>query len=120
MQLEALCISLGIQQHIPALSEFRDELLQTTAAALQAKDAEIAAVNETLAANQASLTDMESYKADMVAKVTTALQSGDPAEFQSLAVEFLAPAQEAARIETLAKIAALKAEAAQLEAEIAT
>jgi hypothetical protein len=47
MQLEALCIQLGITQHIPALSELRDELIRANAAALQAlaaeKDAEKAA-----------------------------------------------------------------------------
>lgn len=47
MQLETLCIQLGITQHIPALSEFRDALLRDNAAALQslgiAKDEEKAA-----------------------------------------------------------------------------
>lgn len=42
-QLEELCISLGIRQHIPALSGWRDDLLRTTAASLQEKDATTAA-----------------------------------------------------------------------------
>jgi len=44
MQLEALIISLGITQHMAALSDFRDDLIRENAAALQAlgiaKDAE--------------------------------------------------------------------------------
>lgn len=47
MQLESLCIQLGITQHIPALSTFRDDLIRDNAAALQSlaaeKDAEKAA-----------------------------------------------------------------------------
>jgi hypothetical protein len=41
MQLEALCIQLGIPQHIPALSEFRDNLIRENASALQALRAEL-------------------------------------------------------------------------------
>jgi len=44
MQLEALLTSLGITQHMVALSNFRDDLIRENAAALQAlgiaKDAE--------------------------------------------------------------------------------
>ena len=44
MQLEALLASLGITQHMAALSDFRDDLIRENAAALQAlgaaKDAE--------------------------------------------------------------------------------
>lgn len=72
-----------------------------------------------LAATKASLEGMETYKAEMTAKVSSALQSGDPAQFQALAVEFLTPAQELARLEKIAKIAELEAEAAKLKAEIA-
>jgi hypothetical protein len=80
--------------------------------AIEAKDAELDAAKE-------ALTGMETYKGEMIAKVSAALQSGDPTKFQALAVEFLTPAQEAARLEKIARIAELKAEAAKLEAEIA-
>jgi hypothetical protein len=44
MQLEELVISLGIGQHMVALSAWRDEFLRENAAALQAKDTECAAI----------------------------------------------------------------------------
>lgn len=63
MELEALCIQLGIPQHITALSEFRDDLLRSTAAELQAKDvaglAGIAAAVEPLNARIEELETLE-------------------------------------------------------------
>lgn len=44
MQLETLLASLGITEHMVALSAWRDEFLRENAAALQAKDIECAAV----------------------------------------------------------------------------
>ena len=56
-QLEALCIQLGIPEHIPALSELRDDLFRETAAQLQiaaqeiaTKTAELETVQQALAA----------------------------------------------------------------------
>ena len=45
MELEALCIELGITEHIPRLSEFRDDILRATAAQLQEAALEVAAKN---------------------------------------------------------------------------
>jgi len=62
MELEDLCIELGIQEHIPRLSEFRDDILRATAAQLQeaafeiaAKNAELETTQQALAAAQAEL-----------------------------------------------------------------
>ena len=57
MQLEELCISLGIRDHIPALSGWRDDLFRNNAAALQAKDAEITAKIAQLDAIAAAIAD---------------------------------------------------------------
>jgi hypothetical protein len=66
MELEALCIQLGISEHIPALSELRDELLRDTAAQLQAsanelaaKTAELETTQQALAAAQAELAALQ-------------------------------------------------------------
>jgi hypothetical protein len=66
MELEALCIELGIPEHIPALSELRDELLRDTAAQLQeaalevaAKTAELETTQQALAAAQAELAALQ-------------------------------------------------------------
>jgi hypothetical protein len=71
MQLEALCIQLGITQHIHALSEFRDALLRDNAAALQAlsaeKDMEKAAALSAVVAPPAPIDDgILSIDADLV------------------------------------------------------
>jgi hypothetical protein len=67
MQLEALCIQLGITQHIPALSEFRDALLRENAAALQAlaaeKDAEKTAALAAQAGQTTPLSDGSTHLA---------------------------------------------------------
>jgi len=70
---------------------------------IAAKDAEIATLS-------ASLTALETFRDEMVQRVSTALQSGDPAQFEALAIEFLTPAEEKIRAEKLAQLAALKAE----------
>ena len=53
---------------------------------------------------------LECYKAEMVEKVSTALQSGKIETIQALAVEFLTPEQELKRAARLAEFEALKAE----------
>jgi hypothetical protein len=49
--------------------------------------------------------------------VANVLASGDPLQYEALAKDFLTPAEEKARLEKLARAEALRAEAAQLEAE---
>ena len=65
-----------------------------------------------------TLEQLEAFRVGMVAKVSAVLQSGDPEQFAALAVEFLTPEEEKARAEKLAKVEALKAEAAAIEAEL--
>ena len=60
--------------------------------------------------SDAIIAKLESLKTTMVQKVQAALQSGDPAQFQALAVEFLTPEQDKQRAEKLAQLEALKAE----------
>jgi hypothetical protein len=81
------------------------------AAAIAAKDAEIAQLTSDYA-------ELSAYKTAMEERVSTVLQSNDPAQYVALAEDFLTPAQEKAQQEKLARIAALKAEAAALEAEL--
>lgn len=80
------------------------------AAALQEANNESAALKKEAADSTAALAEKLAYQNEMVGKVTSALQSGDPAEFEKLAIEFLTPAQEKARAEKLTQLAALKAE----------
>lgn len=89
-----------------------DTLAQEHAAAIAAKDAELATI-------RATLEEKLAYQAMMEQKVATALQSGDPAQYEALAAEFLTPAQELARQKKLAELEALKAQAAALEVELA-
>ena len=81
------------------------------AEAIKAKDVEIATFKQ-------QATEFATYKAAMEAKVAAALQSGDPAQYEALAHEFLTPAQELERQSKLARIELLKAETAALEATI--
>jgi len=53
---------------------------------------------------------LESFKAEMVAKVSAALASGKLDELQAIAVDFLTPEEEKARAAKLAQLEALKAE----------
>jgi hypothetical protein len=94
-----------------ALETYCDGLISEHAAAIAAKDAEIAQLTSDFAA-------LNAYKTAMEERVSTVLQSNDPAQYVALATEFLTPAEEKAQQEKLARIAALKAEAAALEAEL--
>jgi len=85
------------------LPELFSGLNASIAAQVSAKDAEIATLT-------ASLTALESFRDEMVQRVSAVLQSGDPAQFEALAIEFLTPAEEKIRAEKLAQLAALKAE----------
>lgn len=84
---------------------------EQTTAALTVALARIEELAAELAAVRGSLTEMEAYKASMIAKVSSALQSEDPfAQFTILADEFLTPEQERVRAEKIAQLEALKAE----------
>lgn len=84
MQLEPLCQQLGIAEHIPALSEWRDELLRAKAeemqlaaiAAQEDKAAALAKKDEALAALQAPPTPAAPPVLVQLAAVFTSL---DPA-----------------------------------------
>lgn len=60
-------------------------------------------------------TDLLAYKDAMVSRVSEVLQSGDPAQFEALAVDFLTPAQDKLRAEKMAQLEALQAEIAALQ-----
>jgi len=53
---------------------------------------------------------LESFKSEMIGKVSAALQSGNLEALQAIAVDFLTPEQEKQRAEKLAQLEALKAE----------
>jgi precorrin-4 methylase len=82
------------------------------ASAIAAKDSELATIRSQFA-------ELSAYKDAMVARVSAVLQSGDPAQYEALARDFLTPAEEKVRQEKLAQLEALKAQAAALEAELA-
>ena len=69
----------------------------------QANDAVIADLN-------AKIVVLETLKKTMIQKVTDALQSGDPAQFQAIALDFITPEEEKIRAEKLAQLESLKAE----------
>ena len=71
-----------------------------------------------LAALQAEFDALATLKTTMEQRVSSVLQSGDPAEYEALAREFITPAEEKARQEKLARIATLRAQADALEAEL--
>lgn len=78
---------------------------------IKAKDAELASI-------RALYEEKAAYQAAMEAKVSAVLQSGDPAQYEALATEFLTPAQEKERLAKVAQLEELKAQAAALEAEL--
>jgi len=94
-------------------------------AAAQAQDtidqlnARVASLASDLATLTAEHTALESYKSTMESRVASVLSSGDPAQYEALAAEFLTPAEEKARLAKVAQLAALQAQAAALEAELA-
>jgi len=131
MQLETLITQLGITQHMATLSDWRDELLRDTAAALQEKDSErddavaakeaefasersnhtvaIAAKDAELTASKTALAELTAYKEAMIERVSGVLASKDPVQYEALANEFITPAQELERQAILAQIAELQA-----------
>jgi protein-disulfide isomerase-like protein with CxxC motif len=104
--LETYCDGL-ISGHAEAV----DTMTTDHAAAIAAKDAEIAQLTSDFAA-------LNAYKTAMEERVSTVLQSNDPAQYVALAEDFLTPAQEKARAEKLAHVQALEAEAAALKIEL--
>ena len=81
--------------------------LSSLARLIPAVNAAAMAANADLSAQVAALT---TYRDAMVGKVQAALQSGDPAQFVALGVEFLTPEQEKRKAELAAEIAAKQAE----------
>jgi hypothetical protein len=88
--------------------------------ALRAEELETLKANHSaeIAGYKAEADKFSAYKSAMEAKVGAVLQSGDPAQYEALAKEFLTPAEELARQAILARIDQLEAEAAALKAEI--
>ena len=82
-------------------------------------EAALSAKNAELAVAQTALNEKIAYQAAMEQRVTAVLQSGDPAQYEALARDFLTPAQEKERLAKLARIEALRAEAIALETELA-
>ena len=120
MELEPLLIDLGLNQYIPQLSEWRDDLIRQNAVALLAKDEEIAAVNAALATAQAAYQGIEAERADIIAQVAAA--NGDPALLlpilTRLAVPYVEQQQAAAKAAALAQAAELEAKAAEIRASL--
>lgn len=71
-----------------------------------------------LADLQARYDALETLKTTMEQRVSAVLQSDDPLQYEALAREFLTPAEEKARLEKLARISDLRAEATALEATL--
>lgn len=103
-------INAGAVAKIAELEAAEKKATEDHAAALENANNESAALKKEAADSTAALAEKLAYQNEMVGKVTSALQSGDPAEFEKLAIEFLTPAQEKARAEKLTQLAALKAE----------
>lgn len=80
--------------------------------------AELAAKNAEISAAKQAYDDLAAFKAAMEQRVSSVLQSGDPAQYEALAREFLTPAQELERQAKLAKLAEIEAEAAALKSEL--
>ncbi len=96
-----------------------DELAAEHTQALAAKDAEnaqaLAAKDVEIAALKQAVAELETLKVTMEATVATVLQSGDPAQYEALAKEFLKPAELKAREAKLAQIEELRRQVAELE-----
>ena len=82
-------------EHAAAIADHVGALTQMTAARDAARDA---------------YEEKSAYQTAMEERVSAVIQSGDPAQYEALALDFLTPAQEKIRAEKLAQIAALKAE----------
>jgi len=107
------------QNTLEQMTERVTTLATEHVAALADKDAAHSATKAELATVRAEFAELAAYKTAMEERVTAVLQSGDPAQYEALATEFLTPAQELARQAKVAQLEALKAEAAALEAELA-
>jgi hypothetical protein len=109
--------------NLPELAAFTQTAMEEAQARLNTLAAEHAtaldALKSELATVKAAYQEKVAYQAAMESKVGAVLASGDPAQYEALATEFLTPAQELARQAKLAQLEALKAEAAALEAELA-
>jgi precorrin-6B methylase 1 len=77
---------------------------------LQSTAAELQALHVIIESKDGEISALLALKTDMAQKVSTTLQSGDPAQFQALAMEFLTPEQDRIRAEKLAQFEALKTE----------
>jgi len=88
--------------------------------ALRAEELEAIKANHAaeIKAYKAQVSEFNAYKADMEKRVADALQSDDPEQYKALAVDFLTPAQERERLEKLARIALLEAEAVALKSTV--
>ena len=94
------------------------EIATHTQSQLDQSTARIAELAAEVADCKKSYAELEAYKSAMEAKVSAVLQSGDPAQYEALAQDFLTPLQEKERLAKLARIEQLKAETAALEATI--
>jgi hypothetical protein len=94
-------------------------------AAAQAQDTidqlnlRVASLASELATLTTEHTALEAYKSAMESRVSAVLSSGDPAQYEALATEFLTPVEEKARLAKVAQLASLQAQSAALEAELA-
>jgi len=99
----------------------QDRLDQANALiALRAEELEILKANHAaeIAAYKTEAAKFLAYKSEMETRVAAVLQSGDPAQYEDLAKEFLTPAEELARQARLARIAQLEAEAEALKSQV--
>ena len=79
--------------------------------------ASLAAKDDELAAVKAAFAEKQAYQDAMVEKVSAVIASKDPAQYEQLAQEFLTPAQELAKAEIAAQIAALQEKLESLTAQ---
>lgn len=100
-----------LQKQRDAATARIDALVKEHADALAAKDVEITEAKQAFA-------KLSAYKAAMEERVSAVLTSGDPAQYEALAAEFLTPAQELARQAKLTELAEIEAKAAALKAEL--
>lgn len=98
--LETLMTELGIAEFIPQISEYRDAIYVEKAAELQIV--------------QQKLDVLQGLYDRMVDKVDEVLASGDPDQYEALAVEFLTPEKEKEKQALEAEIAERQAKLAEL------
>lgn len=118
MQLEPLLVSLGLTEHMAALSNWRDGLIIELAADKQAlvvahetAIADLEASHATaVGALNARISAFEALQTDMTAKVIAARDSGAPEKFLEVAAEFLLSEDDKRRADALARRDAAQAE----------